>query len=199
MRESTRLRLIKAYFSICAVVGWIIGLAINAVIIGGIVCLVLSLCGCSSSRSMATESVVTDSLSVTAESRDSVGSRLELETSGSGYLDIRDMTITFYPPVASPDNVPDSVSPLPPSTKPHPATLTIGQLTAGKTSDTKLKDENTVSSNHYLSENSRSGTDVRESRSRDPTPCRWPVLLVLSMTIVMVIFTGYHLWRGSKV
>lgn len=192
------MRLIKAYFSICAVAGWIIGLAINAVIIGSIVCLVLSLCGCSSSRSMSAESVVTDSLSVTAESRDSVGSRLELETSGSGYLDIRDLKITFYPPVASPDNVPDSVSPLPPSSKPHPATLTIGQLTAGKTSDTKLKDENSVLSDQLLAAESAAGTDVRESRSRDPTPCRWPVLLVLSMAAAMVIFTGYHLWRESK-
>ena len=199
MRESTRLRLIKAYISICALVGWIIGLVINVAIIGSIVCLVLSLCGCSSSRSMAAESVVTDSLSVTAESRDSVGSRLELETSGSGYLDIRDLTITFYPPVALPDNVPDSVSPLPPSARPHPATLTIGQLTAGKTSDTKLNDENSVLSDQLLAVESGSGTDVRESRSRDPTPCRWPVLLVLSMSVVMVIFTGYHLWRGSKV
>lgn len=199
MKKSTRLRLIKAYISLCALAGWIIGLAINVAIIGSIVCLVLSLCGCSSSRSMAAESVVTDSLSVAAESRDSVGSRLELETSGSGYLDIRDLTITFYPPVALPDNVPDSVSPLPPSSKQHPATLTIGQLTAGKSSDTRLKYENSVLSDQLLAADAGSGTDVRESRSRDPTPCRWPVLLVLSMAIVMVIFTGYHLRRGSKV
>ena len=199
MKKSTRLRLIKAYISLCALAGWIIGLAINVAIIGSIVCLVLSLCGCSSSRSMAAESVVTDSLSVAAESRDSVGSRLELETSGSGYLDIRDLKITFYPPVALPDNVPDSVSPLPPSSKQHPATLTIGQLTAGKSSDTRLKYENSVLSDQLLAADAGSGTDVRESRSRDPTPCRWPVLLVLSMAIVMVIFTGYHLRRGSKV
>ena len=166
------------------------------VLIVGALSLAIMLCGCSSSRSMAAESVVTDSLSVAVESRDSVGSRLELETSGSGYLDIRDLTITFYPPVALPDNVPDSVSPLPPSSKPHPATLTIGQLTAGKTSDTKLNEENTVLSVRVAE--SRTGTAVRESRSRDPTPCRWPVLLVLSMAAAMVIFTGYHLWRESK-
>lgn len=168
------------------------------VLIVGALSLAIMLCGCSSSRSMAAESVVTDSLSVAVESRDSVGSRLELETSGSGYLDIRDLTITFYPPVALPDNVPDSVSTVPPSSKPHPATLTIGQLTAGKTSDTKLKDENSVLSDQLLAAESAAGTDVRESRSRDPTPCRWPVLLVLSMAAAMVIFTGYHLWRGSK-
>ena len=191
MKPSTYWKLIKIWFCFCALLG---GLLIASVAFS-----VVSLCSCSSTRTVSTESVVTDSLSVTAESRDSVGSRLELETSGSGYLDIRDLKITFYPPVALPDIVPDSVSPLPPSSKPHPATLTIGQLTAGKTSDTKLKNENTVSSNHYLSEDSRSGTDVRESRSRDPTPCRWPVLHVLSMAVAMVIFTGYHLWRGSKV
>ena len=189
MKPSTYWKLIKIWFCFCALLG---GLLIASVAFS-----VVSLCSCSSTRTVSTESVVTDSISVTAESRDSVGSRLELETSGSGYLDIRDLTITFYPPVALPDNVPDSVSPLPPSSKPHPATLTIGQLTAGKTSDTKLNEENTVLSDRVAE--SRTGTAVRESRSRDPTPCRWPVLLVLSMAVAMVIFTGYHLWRGSKV
>ncbi|MDE6022632.1 MAG: hypothetical protein K2G13_03925, partial [Muribaculaceae bacterium] len=79
--------------------------------------LILSLCSCRTSRPVMTETAATDSLSALETAQDSVGSRLEMETSNSGYLDISDLQIIFYPPAAvqSPIATVDSVTDEPPT------------------------------------------------------------------------------------
>lgn len=180
---------------------WIIATAKVAVLFG-LLLFLLSFCSCSSSRPVMTETAATESITSLETANDSVGSSLEIQTSASGYLDISDLQIIFYPPVITPpDSLPD-LSALRPSlsANPHPAAITIGHITAGKTNEANLHETKDSVVSHSLDSTrvESHNESIQHSRSRDPTSCRWPVLLVLGFALVMIVFTGYKLYRAEN-
>ncbi|MDE6022370.1 MAG: hypothetical protein K2G13_02595, partial [Muribaculaceae bacterium] len=132
---------------------------------------------------------------------------LEMETSNSGYLDISDLQIIFYPPAAiqSPIATVDSVTVEPPTVqvpkKPqilYPALLNIGRLSAGNTADATLKTSNvSVSSKASDIIHEQSNKDT-EKRIRDPTKPSWPIILSLGVALVIILYTGYLLYRSNR-
>lgn len=165
-------------------------------IILGIMLFLFSLCSCSSSRSAVTETVISDSETVVHRARDSISSALTLQADDSRYLDISDMQILFYPPEEI--SVPDSMTtPAKKTTpvRPYPMLINIGSLSSGNASKTTLslsKDSVVAKTADITHEQSIQDS---EQRIRDPTPCRWPVFLVLGCAFAMMIFTGYSLYR----
>lgn len=165
-------------------------------LIFGIIFLLFLSCSCSSSRPVVTEKAVSDSETIFHKARDSISSDLSLQSASSGYLDISDLQILFYPPALTPhDSLPDLTA------NPHPAAINIGHISAGKKNDTKLHEtkDSVVSDRLDTARRSESHNEsIQNSRSRDPTSCRWPVLLVLGFALVMIVFTGYRLYRSEN-
>ncbi len=178
--------------------------ALKVAIAVGIVFLLISLFSCSSSRPMATETAVTESMTDLETATDSVNSNLELQTSTSGYLEISDLSILFYPPSdIQPSPVPeDSVAPEPQAPqKPkilYPALLNIGRLSTGSVSNTALQASNdSVGSKASDISHDQSAKDSVQ-RIRDPTKPSWPVILSLFMALLIIIYTGFMLYRSNR-
>lgn len=177
--------------------GVLLRLAVKVAIIASVSFLVISLCSCSSTRTVSAESAVSDSLTVAETSRDSVGSRSQIDVSQSGYLDIVDLTLTFYPP----GYAVDPVSGQPSIAKPprlHPATVNIGRLTAGKQSEASLRESaDSVGADTadlaHVSSAETSGTHIR-----DPAPRVWPVCLVFGFAVAMIAFIIYRIRHDLK-
>lgn len=183
---------------------WIIATSKIAILFG-LLLFLLSFCSCSSSRTVMTETAASESISAIETAKDSVGSNLEMQTSASGYLDISDLQIIFYPPapVNTQDSPLDSVrdlSALRPtlSTKPYPALLNIGRLSAGSSANTALK----ASTDSVGSSTSDLKHDVStkdsEKRIRDPTKPSWPVMLLLFTALIIIIYTGFMLYQSNR-
>lgn len=185
---------------------WIIASAKVAVLFG-LLLFLLSFCSCSSSRPVMTETAAIESITSLETEKDSVGSSLEIQTSASGYLDISDLQIIFYPPVDIQSPVPplDSVTDEPPAVqtpkKPqilYPALLNIGRLSTGSSANTELKESSdSVGLRTSDLKHDESTTDS-EKRIRDPTKPSWPVMLSLFMALLIIIYTGFMLYRSNR-
>lgn len=178
---------------------WIIASAKVAVLFG-LLFFLLSFCSCSSSRPVMTETAATESMTSLETAKDSVGANLELQASGSRYLDISDLQILFYPQALTPtDSLPDpSVLRSPLSAKPQPALLNIGRLSAGSSADAALKETNdSVGSTTSDLKHDQSTTDS-EKRIRDPTATRWQVAVVLVFVLLVISYTGFMLYRSNR-
>lgn len=185
---------------------WIIATAKVAVLFG-LLLFLLSFCSCSSSRPVMTETAATESITSLETAKDSVGSSLEIQTSASGYLDISDLQIIFYPPadIRSPVLSLDSVTDDPPAVqtpkKPqilYPALLNIGRLSTGSSANTELKESSdSVGSSTSDLKHDESTTDS-EKRIQDPTKPSWPVMLTLFMALLIIIYTGFMIYRSNR-
>ena len=185
---------------------WIITTSKVAVLFG-LLLFLLSFCSCSSSRTVMTETAATESMAAIETAKDSVGSNLEIQKSASGYLDISELQIIFYPPVAiqSPIASVDSVADLSTTSKPHnsttprlyPALLNIGRLSAGSSAYTKLAAEDSrLKTEDSIIKHDESTKDS-EKRIRDPTKPSWPVLLSLFIALLIIIYTGFMLYKSN--
>ncbi len=204
MKLKTKLLLLKIYTYIVGGLLTTIAIAFQVAVLAGILWLIMNLCSCSSSRPVVTETAATESTSALETTRDSIGSDKELQTSTSGYLEISDLSILFYPPSdIQPAAVPEDTMARDPlelnmPQRPkilYPALLNIGLLSAGNASNTALKESNDSVGSKTAEFSHDQSTKDSEQRIRDPTPCRWPVFLVLGCALVMIIFTGWKLYR----
>lgn len=169
--------------------------------------LLLSMCSCSSSRPVMTETAATESMSAIETAKDSVSSDLEIQTSASGYLDISDLQIFFYPPtdVQTPVSPTDSAPDEPPAVKTpqkpqilYPALLNIGRLSTGNTTDSAFKaSKDSVGSKDSDISHEQSNKDTVQ-RIRDPTKPSWPVMLSLFMALIIIIYTGFMLYSSNR-
>lgn len=185
---------------------WIIATSKIAVLFG-LLLFLLSFCSCSSSRTVMTETAASESISAIETAKDSVGSNLEMQTSASGYLDISDLQIIFYPPAATQTTVSpvDSVADEPPAVrtpqKPqilYPALLNIGRLSAGSSANTALKaSTDSVGSSTSDLKHDESTKDS-EKRIRDPTKPSWPVMLSLFIALIIIVYTGFMLYQSNR-
>ena len=208
MKLTTKLRLAKIFSDVKDSLLSLIGFAVCVVAVAiGIVTLINILFSCSSSRNVMTETAAAESLSALETVKDSVGSDLEMQTSASGYLDISDLQIIFYPPadVQSPVSPVDSVADEPPAVrtpqKPqilYPALLNIGRLSAGSSADAALKASNdSVGSKASDISHEQSDKDTVQ-RIRDPTKPSWPVLLSLFIALIIIVYTGFMLYQSNR-
>lgn len=199
MKLSTKLRIAKIFGYVLAALTSIIAFAVQIAIIVGIVLLIISMCSCSSSKTVMTETAAAESMAALETAKDSVGSNLEMQTSASGYLDISDLQIIFYPPtqVEISDSMTKPKTMTTPKT-PIPAILNIGRLSAGNATDTALKaSKDSIGSkasgiSHELSDK------ATEKRIRDPTKPSWPVLLSLLIALIIIIYTGFMLYQSNR-
>lgn len=170
----------------------------------GLLLFLFSLCSCSSSRSVMTESAATDSMAALVTAKDSVGSDLEIRTSASRYLDISDLQILFYPPadiqtpISTIDSVADEYPAVRTPKKPkilYPALLNIGRLSAGIASDTARK-ESTDSVGSKLSDLKHDYV-VNESakRIRDPSAAHWQTFVVVVFILLVLSYSAYMIYR----
>ena len=165
------------------------------------------LISCSSSRTVMTESAATESLSALDTAKDSVGSDLEIQTSASGYLDISDLSIIFYPPadIKSQVSPVDSVADEPPAVrspqKPqilYPALLNIGRLSAGSSADAALRASNDSVGSSTSDLRHDESTKHSVQRIRDPTKPSWPVMLSLFIALIIIVYTGLMLYKFNR-
>ncbi len=167
----------------------------------------LALISCSSSKSVSSETAATESMTALEIAKDSVHSNLDLQTSTSGYLEISDLSILFYPPseILTPpvpeDSVADNPLVLPSTQKPkilYPALLNIGRLSAGSASNTMLKESNDSVGLKASDISQDQSTKDSEQRIRDPTKPSWPVMLSLFIALLIIIYTGFMLYRSNR-
>lgn len=169
------------------------------IVLCGIILMLLMTCSCSSSRSTTTEKMVCDSETIVHKARDSISSELDMQIQNSGYLDVSDISILFYPPS---ELHPDTVSDKPPEVftpiRTYPMLVNIGKISAGCDSKSSLKETTDsvgkISDDHFRESTKKDSV----TKIRDPTPCRWPVFLVLGFALVMMIFTGWKLYRTGN-
>ena len=170
-----------------------------------LIILLCGLCSCRASRPVMTETAATEHIARLETAKDSIGSNQEIKTSSSGYLDISDLQIIFFPPVPDIPDVSPTVIPIDsmpdissrPVSRPHPAIINIGHIAAGSASDTTV----TQSKDSVGSKSADLKHDVSvansEKRIRDPTSTRWPVILILGAALVMIVFPVYRLYHAS--
>lgn len=188
----------------------ILAFAIKVAVVVCIACLIFALCSCRTSRPVMTETAAADSFSVLDSAKDSVRSELNIAASGSGYIDISDLSIIFYPAAAVqiPVSPVDSVADEPPKFRTpqspqspqilYPALLNIGHLSAGNTTDATLKaSKDSVGSNVSDISHEQSNKDTAQ-RIRDPTKSSWPIILSLCVALVIILYTGYLLYRSKR-
>ena len=185
---------------------WIIATSKVAVLFG-LLLFLLSFCSCSSSKSVMTETAATESMSAIETAKDSVGSNLEMQTSASGYLDISDLQIIFYPPadiksqVSPVDSVPDEHPAVKTPQKPkilYPALLNIGRLSAGNFTNSALKASKDSVGSKASDINHEQSDKNTEKRIRDPTKPSWPVLVSLFIALIIIVYTGFMLYQSNR-
>ena len=177
---------------------WIIATSKIAVLFG-LLLFLLSFCACSSSRTVMTETAATESMTALETAKDSVGSNLEMQASASGYLDITDLQIIFYPPESLKSDTLKTRQPENLKTqKPYPALLNIGRLSAGSSANTALKaSSDSVGSSTSELKHDESTKDS-EKRIRNPTKPSWPVMLSLFIALIIIIYTGFMLYQSNR-
>ncbi len=199
MKLKTKMLLLKIYTYVAAGLLAAIVFAIQVAVLMGLVWLCMNLCSCSSSRPVATETVATESVSTHEIYRDSISSDLALQADDSRYLDISDMQILFYPPEEI--SVPDSMtSPTTMKTpiRPYPLLINIGSLSSGNASKTTLAVSKDSVGSKTADLSYKQSVQDSEQRIRDPTKPSWPVMLSLFMALLIIIYTGFMLYRSNR-
>ena len=199
MKTKTKLCLISLFAHVSALALKTFVFAVKVAVAVLVAILILGMCSCSSTRTAMTETAATESMAALETATDSVGSNLEMQTSASGYLDISDLQIIFYPP--NQVEISDSMTTTKPMTTtktPIPAMLNIGRLSAGSFANTALKaSTDSVSSSTSDLKHDESTKDS-EKRIRDPTRPSWPVILSLFIALIIIIYTGFMLYQSNR-
>ncbi len=202
MKLKTKMLLLKIYTYVVTGLLAAIVFACQVAVFLGLVWLIMNLWSCSSSRQLATETLATESVYTHEIYRDSISSALALQADDSRYLDISDMQILFYPPeeISIPDSMTTPTTMKTPTTpiRTYPMLINIGSLSSGNASKTTLAvSKDSVGSKTADISHEQSVQDS-EQRIRDPTKPSWPVMLSLFMALIIIIYTGFMLYRSNR-